>query len=66
MAGYSGWYQGQVSKVPFIIYIDNNFNNVQKLQNSDIIFSALPSHDPDEINKDIASVKEYIDRKDEL
>ncbi|XP_052106197.1 sarcoplasmic reticulum histidine-rich calcium-binding protein-like [Mytilus californianus] len=30
------------------------------------IVSALPSHDPDEINKDIDSVKEYIDRKDEL
>ncbi|VDH93572.1 Hypothetical predicted protein [Mytilus galloprovincialis] len=30
------------------------------------IVGALPSHDPDEINKDIDSVKEYIDRKDEL
>lgn len=32
-----------------------------------ICFSALPSHDPDEINKDIESVKTWIDKKkDEL
>lgn len=30
------------------------------------IVNALPSHDPEEINKDLDSVKAWIDKKDEL